>query len=102
MSKKFTSTIAGASLLITSVGLISRGLGFIREATYASKFGLQNQFDIYLIGAVVPIIINTSILYLSQNYFIPAYHQKQQVSKEEAKVFFNNTFWTFYFFSSFT
>ncbi len=97
MSKKFTSTIAGASLLITSVGLISRGFGFVREATYASKFGLQNQFDIYLIGAVVPIILNTSILYLSQNYFIPAYHQKQLIGKEEARTFFNNTFWLFIF-----
>ena len=95
MSKKFTSTIAGASLLITSVGLISRGFGFIREATYAGKFGLQNQFDIYLIGAVVPIIINTAILYLSQNYFIPAYHKKQQLGKAEAGIFFKNTFWQF-------
>ena len=41
MSKKFTSTIAGASILITGVGLISRGFGFIREVVYANNFGLQ-------------------------------------------------------------
>ncbi len=95
MSKKFTSTIAGASLLITGVGLVSRGLGFFREAAYASKFGLKSEFDIYLIGAVVPIIINTAVQFLSQNYFIPAYHKKQQSGNQEAIQFFKNTFWLF-------
>ncbi|MDR3626627.1 MAG: hypothetical protein P4L45_07330, partial [Ignavibacteriaceae bacterium] len=64
MAKKFTSTIAGASLLITVVGLISRGMGFIREIIFANFFGLSADYDIYLIGTVLPVAINTIIIYL--------------------------------------
>ena len=52
---KFTSTVAGASILLTSMGLLSRGLGMIREMVFASSFGLGEEFDIYLVGAVLPL-----------------------------------------------
>ncbi len=95
MSKKFTSTIAGASILITGVGFISRGFGFIREVVYANNFGLQTSFDVYLIGAVLPVILNTSVIYLAQNYFIPVYHNKLSDGEEAAKKFLKNCFWLF-------
>src|SRR4030066_1265808 len=95
MSKKFTSTIAGAAILITGVGLVSKGFGFLREVVYANNFGLQTNFDIYLIGAVLPITLNTSVIYLAQNYFIPAYHNKLSLGKDKAEKFFSNTFWFF-------
>lgn len=100
MSKKFTSTIAGAAILITGVGLVSKGFGFLREVVYANNFGLQSNFDIYLIGAVLPITLNTSVIYLAQNYFIPAYHNKLSVGKDNAEKFFSNTFWLFLILSS--
>ena len=95
MSEKFTSTIAGAAILITGVGLVSKGFGFLREVVYANNFGLQSNFDIYLIGAVLPITLNTSVIYLAQNYFIPAYHNKLSLGKDNAEKFFSNTFWLF-------
>ena len=95
MSEKFTSTIAGAAILITGVGLVSKGFGFLREVVYAHNFGLQSNFDIYLIGAVLPITLNTSVFYLAQNYFIPAYHNKLSFGKDNAEKFFSNTFWLF-------
>jgi putative peptidoglycan lipid II flippase len=73
MNSKFTSSIAGASILLMIVGLAGRGLGFIREILFANYFGLSVQFDFYLIGAVIPITINTVIYYVAQNYFIPIY-----------------------------
>ncbi|NUM61450.1 MAG: hypothetical protein HUU44_04770, partial [Ignavibacteriaceae bacterium] len=75
MSKKFTSTIAGASIFISLLGLISRGLGFIREIIFANNFGLEKEFDLYLVGAVLPITINTILLYIGQNYFIPEFQK---------------------------
>ena len=74
MSRKFTSTVAGASLLLATLGLLSRGIGFIREVVFASYFGLGKNYDIYLVGAVLPITIDTIIFYLVQNYFIPSFH----------------------------
>jgi putative peptidoglycan lipid II flippase len=78
MNKKLLSTVAGASIIITITGILSKGLGFIREIILASLFGLSNEFDIYLIGAVLPITINTILMFLAQNYLIPAYNKMKE------------------------
>jgi putative peptidoglycan lipid II flippase len=95
MAKKFASTIAGASILITIVGLLSKGFGFVREIVFANNFGLQSMFDAYLIGSVLPITINSSIVYLAQNYFIPAYHRKILSGQEKGREYFSINFWFF-------
>lgn len=86
MSNKFTSTIAGASIFISILGLVSRGLGFIREMIFANNFGLEKEFDLYLVGAVLPITINTILLYIGQNYFIPEF-QKINSTTQSLKYF---------------
>jgi len=91
MSQKFTSTIAGASIFISILGLASRGLGFIREMIFANNFGLQTEFDIYLIGAVLPITINSIILYVGQNYFIPEYQSKIKSNSELAQKYYRKS-----------
>ncbi len=95
MSKKFTSTIAGASILITSVGLLSKGFGFFREVVYANSYGLETNFDIYLIGAAIPLIINTAVFFLAQNYFIPIYHREKKNNSIKSIDFINSSFWLF-------
>jgi putative peptidoglycan lipid II flippase len=95
MNKKLTTTIAGAAILLTGVGLLSKGFGFLREVVYANNFGLHANFDIYLIGAVLPITLNAAVIYLAQNYFIPAYHKKLSKGREHADRFFSNSFWLF-------
>jgi putative peptidoglycan lipid II flippase len=95
MNKKFTSTIAGASVFITLTGLISKGLGFIREVIFAGSFGLSAQFDVYLIGAVLPVTINTIILYLALNYLIPAYNNITQQEESIADDFIRMNFIVF-------
>ncbi|MBK9282743.1 MAG: polysaccharide biosynthesis C-terminal domain-containing protein [Sphingobacteriaceae bacterium] len=88
MNKKFTSTIAGASILITSVGLLSRGFGFLREIIFAAYFGLGIDFEIYLIASVIPVTINTVLLYLGQNYYIPIHARiKNEGIKNETELF---------------
>ncbi|MFZ0456589.1 MAG: lipid II flippase MurJ [Ignavibacteriaceae bacterium] len=95
MSKRFTSTIAGASILITTVGLLSKGFGFFREVVYANSYGLETNFDIYLIGAAIPLIINTAVFFLAQNYFIPVYHKENNNISKKSTDFINSSFWLF-------
>lgn len=92
MNQKFTSTIAGASIFISILGLLSRGLGFIREMIFANNFGLETEFDLYLIGAVLPITINTVILYIGQNFFIPEFQKINASKSEEAQKYFKQSF----------
>lgn len=92
MSQKFTSTIAGASIFISLVGLLSRGLGFIREMVFASNFGLETDFDLYLVGAVLPTTINSIILYIGQNYFVPGFQKIKSENPDSAKKYFNQSF----------
>jgi len=95
MSQKFTSTIAGATIFISFVGLLSRGLGLIREMIFANNFGLETEFDLYLVGAVLPITINTIILYIGQNYFIPVFHRINAENHEESQKYYNQSFMLF-------
>jgi len=87
MSKKFSSTVAGGAIVITFFGLIGRGLGIIREAVFANYFGLTTNYDLYLIGAVLPITINSIILYLAQNFYIPNYKKVKSISDQKAQRF---------------
>jgi putative peptidoglycan lipid II flippase len=87
MTRKFTSTVAGASILLTTVGLLSRGLGMIREIVFAGSFGLSSQYDIFLVGTIIPLTINTIVIYIAQNYFIPVYNRLKSNFPDEAKSF---------------
>jgi len=95
MNQKFTSTIAGATIFISVIGLLSRGLGFFREMIFANNFGLEKEFDLYLVGAVLPITINTVILYIGQNFFIPEFQKISSTNLEEAQRDFKKSFITF-------
>ena len=92
MSQKFTSTIAGASIFISLIGVLSRGFGFIREMIFANNFGLETDFDLYLVGAVLPITISTIILYIGQNYFVPGFQKLNSTDKEAASKFYRDSF----------
>lgn len=91
LNKKFTSTIAGASILLTVVGLMSRGLGLIREIVFAGSFGLSKAYDLFLVGTVIPLTLNTVIMYIAQNYFIPVYNRLKSESPQQAKSFISKS-----------
>ena len=95
MSNKITSTLAGAVLFLIVVNLLSKGLGFFREVLFANYFGRGVEFDIYLIGAVIPITINTVVLYIGQNYFIPGYHKIKTEKENLTSRFFTINFVAF-------
>lgn len=95
MSKKITSTLAGAVLFLIAVNIFSKGLGFFREVLFANFFGRGVEFDIYLIGAVIPITINTVVLYIGQNYFIPGYHKIKSDNSNLTSKYFTVNFVVF-------
>lgn len=92
MKEKFTSTIAGASIFISLLMILSRGLGFFREMIFANNFGLEKDFDLYLVGAVLPVTINTIILYIGQNFFVPAFQKVNLSSEEDSQKYYNQAF----------
>lgn len=93
--KKLTSSISGASFFIALFALLSKGLGFIREVLFASIYGLSAEFDIYLIGAVIPLTLNTIILCIGQNYLIPAFHKIRSVNTSDSENFIRANFSVF-------
>lgn len=97
MKRKFTSTVAGASILLTGVGLLSRGLGLVRESVFANYFGLSPEYDLYLVSVVLPMTINTVVIFVGQNFFIPIYHQKKTISANKANEFLSYSFILFIF-----
>ena len=92
MSQKFTSTIAGASIFISVLGLFSRGLGFIREMIFANNFGLESEFDLYLVGAVLPITINNILLFIGQNYFVSGFQRINSSDTLAAQKYYKQSF----------
>lgn len=99
MKDNYTYTIAGAAILIAFFSILSRGLGFVREIVFAGYFGLSNEFDLYLIGTVLPITINTILLYVAQNLFIPAYNKLKISNNNSAEDFFYQQLRYFFLFS---
>ncbi|MEJ2105278.1 MAG: lipid II flippase MurJ [Ignavibacteriaceae bacterium] len=92
MKEKFTSTIAGASIFISLLMILSRGLGFFREMIFANNFGLEKVFDLYLVGAVLPGTINIIILYIGQNFFVPAFQKVNSSGTEDSQKYYNQAF----------
>lgn len=97
MRHKYLSTVTGASIYIALLGLISKSLGFLREVFFASIYGLSSDFDIYLIGAVIPLTFNIVIICLGQNYLIPSYNKINRIDKNQARNFIKINFYLFIF-----
>ncbi len=95
MNQKITTTIAGASIFITIITFIGRGLGFFREVIFAASFGLSREFEIYLVATVLSSAINIVLIVLGQNYFVPNYFKTK--GKAERTSFFNHALTIFLF-----
>lgn len=93
--KSFVSSVAGASIILASISVFSKGVGFFREILYANTFGLNKEFDLYLVSAAIPITINTAVIYIGQHFFVPTYHQLKKESDLKAVNFFNSAFYFF-------
>ena len=54
---KVASSIAGASVILTLLGFLSKGVGFFREIIYANNFGLSPEYDLFLASIAIPNVI---------------------------------------------
>ena len=95
MSKKAKVSLVKASFFLTIILLITKTIGFVREIIFANEFGTSKEFDLYLIGVAIPIMINTVFFYLAQNYFIPNYYKNKKEKLKDDSNFFNESFWLF-------
>lgn len=89
---KSFSTILGATVLLTLLSMISKGIGFFREIVIANNFGISDKYDIFLVSSTIPLVLNTTAIYLGQNYFIPAYSNLVAESSDKKSIFFTSTF----------
>lgn len=93
MKYKFFITIAGASILLSFLSIISKGIGFIREIIYAHNFGLSPDYDLFLSSTALITVFQIVFIFFIQHYFIPAYNRIKINSEERANEFFNYIFW---------
>lgn len=98
MKKSIIHTLTGASIYIAILNVFSKALGFLREILFAGLYGLNNQFDIYLVSAVIPMTINVILFILAQNYLIPNYSRFNRTSNQIAKKYIRDHFYIFVFF----
>lgn len=80
MLRKLFTSHTGAFFYLMLFSFAGKGIGLLRESVFAAYFGLQQEFDLYLIGAVFPVVINTIVQYIAQNYFIPAFNKVEPKS----------------------
>jgi putative peptidoglycan lipid II flippase len=91
MNTKLSKSIASVSAALAILTIVSKGFGLLREMIYAKNFGLSLEFDLFLVGSIIPVTINTALLYLGQHYFVPEFNCKRSISEEEGEEFFNNS-----------
>ncbi len=72
MKKNYLSTISGATLYISFILILAKGVGFVREIVFAGYYGTGTQYDIYLVASAIPLTLNIVVFFVGQNYFIPA------------------------------
>lgn len=71
---KPTKTIAGAALIVSVAGILSRILGLFRDRILASKFGAGDELDVYYAAFRVPdLIYNFLIVGALSAAFIPVF-----------------------------
>lgn len=94
MSKQTKESIVKASFFLTIILIITKVIGIGREIFFANEFGTTKNFDLYLIGVAIPLMLNSVIYYLSQNYFIPNYYKYKKEHNNDSE-FFNESLWLF-------
>lgn len=57
--------------ILSIATICSKMIGFLREVISAQKFGLSDDFDIYLSVFVIPSLITSLLLYAVPNIVIP-------------------------------
>ena len=89
----FSTSIAGASIVLSFFSLFSKGIGFFREIIYANNFGLSSGYDLFLSSTALITIIQIVFLFFTQHYFIPIYNKVRIEGEQKGEAFLRYAFW---------
>ena len=74
--------------------VVSKILGFIREASLAAVFGSTSDTDAYLVAQTIPYLLGATISYALTTAFIPVYSQmREERGAEEGSRFATSMIW---------
>ncbi|MCK6604966.1 MAG: polysaccharide biosynthesis C-terminal domain-containing protein [Ignavibacteriaceae bacterium] len=99
MSEKPATSLGRAAITISILGILGRGLGFIREIVIAGYFGLTREYETFLLIITLHASIGSIIYFIANNYFIPALNKEKYESESDPVLFFNRTLYNFLFIS---
>lgn len=85
------SRLAKAAGVVAFLTIVSKILGFIREASLASVFGATSDTDAYLFAQTIPYLLFSTVSYALTTTFIPLYSHVREHSGKEAGFRFANT-----------
>ena len=79
--------VAGAALLLTGFGALTKALGLVRELVVARTFGTGAEYDAFLLGYVLPEALSWMVLFVMLYLFLPAYLRVREGDPREAERF---------------
>ena len=94
MTSATKSALAKAAGILACLTVVSKVLGFIREASLAAVFGATAVTDAYLVAQTIPTLLFATISSALTTTFIPVYsHIRENDGQEAAFGFAGNVMW---------
>lgn len=96
--KKFSlnkSSVTSAYLGLILVTVLSKVLGFLREAVIAYKFGVDVDFDVFLVALTIPNMIYSILLYAVPNIVVPLF-SKSSTDEHMLGEYSKSFFWPYF------
>lgn len=88
------STLARAASVVAFLTVVSKILGFIREASLAAAFGATSSTDAYLVAQTIPYLLFATASYALTSTFIPVYATiREERGNDAASAFATTTIW---------
>jgi putative peptidoglycan lipid II flippase len=88
------ATLAKAAGMVAFLTVVSKVLGFFREASLAKVFGATSATDAYLVAQTIPFLFFSMVSYALTTTFIPVYaHTREEGGQEAALGFANTVIW---------
>ncbi len=92
MNRSSLTKAVGAVAFLT---VVSKILGFLREASLAAVFGASSDTDAYLVAQTVPYLLVSTVSYALTTMFIPVYSQiREEQGNEASSRFASTVIWT--------
>jgi len=89
------STLARALGAVAFLTVVSKILGFLREASLAAVFGATSDTDAYVVAQTIPYLLFTTVSYALTTTFIPVYSQiREEQGNEASSRFASTAIWT--------